>query len=208
MVGFSPTDPWSFNEGNSHSHIFWHIEWRVPGHLGSQQRALCPSYVDSGLSSVAPSDTEVLGVLDKAGEDPQCGTHTLLPPSLYSLCLVQTWLGVLALFPWEQELDNLLFLEVPCFLHCCLWISKQFLKSPSLERESDLRTWLWEPSVPIHLSQPSCLFSPSAQHPCPGGLEMVYVLGRPCSQPLPSGSTVLSDKGVKPDKPLDSFDLG
>lgn len=151
MVGFSPTDPWSFNEGNSHSHICWHIEWRVPGHLGSQQRAPCPSCVDSGLSSVAPSDTEVLGVLDKAGEDPQCGTHTLLPPSLYSLCLVQTWLGVLALFPWEQELDNLLFLEVPCFLHFCLWISKQFLNSPSLESESDLGTLGAHPPHPAFL---------------------------------------------------------
>lgn len=28
-------------------------------------------------------------------------------------------LGVLALFPWEQELGHLVFPEVPCFLHLC-----------------------------------------------------------------------------------------
>ena len=68
--------------------FFLHIECRVPGHLGSQQRVLCPSYTDSGLSSLASSDIRVPGVLDKAREDPLCGTRALLLLFLYSLCLV------------------------------------------------------------------------------------------------------------------------
>lgn len=96
---------------NGHSpffFFFWHIEYRVPGHLGSQQRDLCPSYTDLGLSSLASSDIRVPGVLDKAREDPLCGTHDLLVSFLYS---VLSWLENL-LSPGSAMLFALLSVEL------------------------------------------------------------------------------------------------
>ena len=93
-----------------------HIDCRVSGHLGSQQRALCPSYTDSGLPSLASSDIRVPGVLDKAREDPLCGTHAL------PLIPVQP-LSCLDCHGWTISFSP----EVSSFLHFCLWVSKHFL---------------------------------------------------------------------------------
>lgn len=84
------------SEVDNHSHIFvWHIGWRVLGHLGLS-RTLWPEYTDFGLGSVAPSETGVPRVLDKARET-LCVEPTLNSPhslsSLGSLGLVPLGAG-------------------------------------------------------------------------------------------------------------------
>lgn len=64
---------------------------------------------------MVPPDTGRPGVLDKAQEDPLGETHALLPhPCTAFVCLNSC--GILALFPWEQEPENLISPgELPSF---------------------------------------------------------------------------------------------
>ena len=81
----------------------------------------------------------VPGVLDKAREDPLCGTHAL------PLISVQP-LSCLDCHGWTISFSP----EVSSFLHFCLWVSKHFLNSPSLERRccrsvAQAYATLWDP---------------------------------------------------------------
>ena len=55
---------------------------------------------------------------------------------------------------------------------------------------------------------PSLLSSPQLSIPVLEACHMAYVFRRLYSQLLPSGMSILSDKGMKPDKLLNSFNLG
>lgn len=91
MVGFGPTDPWSWTQGNHNSQSFDRSGVSLAV-LSVSREHFAPD-TDSGLPSVAPPDTWVSRALDKAQGNPLSGTHILLSLSLYRLCLVQTQLG-------------------------------------------------------------------------------------------------------------------
>lgn len=135
-----------------------------------------------------------------------------------SLCLVQTLLGVLALFPWEQGPENPISPESLPSFRCshafctfiCGFLSISLTFLPSLEGPWSLL--FLELTEGMSQAENRALGARGAHPPAflplltlssagsPVGLELVHVHERPSSQSLPSGISIL-DKGVKADKP-------